>query len=53
MRQRIVGRVSGSNYEIVYPDGSVMRLIPLAEARQDTKLLASIERNDWPALPEE
>lgn len=48
MKQRITGRVNGSNYEVVSPDGNV-KVIPLTEA--DTKLRAAIERNGWEALP--
>jgi hypothetical protein len=49
---RIVGRVNGNNYEVVYPDGSVMKSIPLNEAARDEKLKAAIQRNGWEALPE-
>jgi hypothetical protein len=49
MKQRITGRVNGSNYEIVSPSGDVMKAIPLSEA--DSKLRAAIERNGWEALP--
>lgn len=52
MKQRITGRVRGDNYEIVYPDGSVMKETALSDARNDTKLKASIERNGWEAIPE-
>lgn len=48
MKLRVVGRVNGSNYEVVSPDGNV-KAIPLAEA--DSKLRAAIERNGWEALP--
>lgn len=50
MKQRIIGRVSGSNYEIVSPAGDVMKAIPLAEARTDSKLAAAIKRNSWEPL---
>lgn len=53
MKQRITGRVNGGNYEVVYPDGSVMKTAALSEARQDEKLRAAIQRNGWEALPEE
>lgn len=49
MKQRITGRVSGSNYEVVSPDGNVLKTIPLSEA--DSKLRSAIERNGWEALP--
>jgi hypothetical protein len=49
MKQRITGRVNGSNYEVVSPAGDVMKSIPLSEA--DSKLRAAIERNGWEALP--
>lgn len=49
MKKRITGRVNGSNYEVVSPDGDVMKAIPLSEA--DTKLEAAIKRNGWEALP--
>ena len=52
MKQRIAGRVNGENYEVVYPDGSVMKQIPLGEARNDTQLAAAIQRNGWEAIPE-
>jgi hypothetical protein len=52
MKQRIVGRVNGENYEVVYPDGSVVKTLPLDEARNDEKLKAAIQRNGWPAIPE-
>lgn len=43
---RIEGRVEHSHYVIRGPQG-VMKQIPLTEARQDSKLLAAIERNGW------
>lgn len=52
MKQRISGRVQGGNYEVVYPDGSVMHQVALAEARNDAKLAAAIERNGWEKIPE-
>lgn len=48
MKQRIIGRVNGSNYEVVSPAGDVMKSIPLSEA--DSKLRAAIERNGWEAI---
>lgn len=49
MKRRIIGRVIGPNYEVVSPDGDVMRSIPLSEA--DSKLRSAIERNGWEAIP--
>ena len=51
MKQRIIGRVRGGNYEIVYPDGSVMKQMTLDEAKADDKLKAAIERNGWEEIP--
>lgn len=45
MKKRITGRVSGANYEVLSPDGDVVKQIPLEEA--DSKLKAAIERNGW------
>lgn len=53
MKQRIQGRVSGGNYQIVHPDGGVASETPLKDARNDTKLAAAIKRNGWEAIPEE
>lgn len=50
MKQRITGRVNGANYEVLSPDGDVMKSTPLEEARKDSKLLAAIERNGWEKL---
>lgn len=51
MKQRIVGRVNGETYEIVAPDGMVMRSIPLDEARSDRQVRKAIERNpSWEAI---
>lgn len=47
MKQRIIGRINGDNYEVVSPAGDVMKSIPLDEARSDTKLAAAVERNGW------
>jgi hypothetical protein len=53
MKQRYAGRVNGDNYEVLEPGGGVVRQIPLGEARQDSKLAASIKRNGWEAIPDE
>ncbi len=53
IKQRILGRVQGSNYEIVHPDGSIVSQTPLSDARNDTKLAAAIKRNGWDPVPEE
>lgn len=53
MTQRREGRVWEDNYEIVEHDGSVIAQIPLAEARNDSRLAAAIRRNGWPEIPEE
>jgi hypothetical protein len=53
VKQRIIGRVNGDNYEVVLPSGEVNQTIPLEEAKQDTKLAAAIRRNGWQQLPEE
>jgi len=52
MKQRITGRVNGGHYEVVGTNGAVMKQIPLAEARADTKVQAAIKRNGWEAIPE-
>lgn len=52
MKQRRVGRVNGSNYEIVEHDGSVIAQTPLADARTDSKLAAAIKRNGWQEISE-
>jgi len=52
VKQRREGRVWEGNYEIVEHDGSVIAQIPLADARNDSKLAAAIVRNGWPAIPE-
>lgn len=50
-KQRIEGKVRGSNYVILAPDGGVMKEVPLADARADSKLAAAIARNGWEGLP--
>ena len=45
---RIEGRVVGGNY--VISGSGVTRSIPLAEAREDRKLAAAIQRNGWQEL---
>jgi len=52
MKQRREGRVNGLNYEVVEHDGSVIAQTPLADARNDSKLAAAIERNGWEKIPE-
>lgn len=47
MKDRVVGRVNDGHYEVVYPDGNVMKRMPLDEARSDAKLMAAVERNGW------
>jgi hypothetical protein len=47
MKQRITGKVNGANYEVLSPTGDVMKSVPLDEARNDSKLMAAIERNGW------
>lgn len=49
---RIEGRVENGNYVITGPQGK-MKEIPLAEAREDSKLAAAIKRNGWAPIPEE
>lgn len=44
--------MNGSVYEIRHPDGSVVKQIPLADARGDSKLAAAIKRNGWEGLPD-
>lgn len=43
---RIEGRVEGGQYVIRGASG-VMKEIPIAEAREDPKLAAAIQRNGW------
>lgn len=50
MKKHILGRVNGDTYDIVAPSGEVMKSIPLAEARNDTKVKAAIERNGWETI---
>ena len=50
MKQRITGRVNGEIYEIVGLDGDVIQTIPLADARDDQKLMAAIRRNGWESI---
>ena len=45
---RIEGRVDGDHYVVAH--AGVLKRIPLAEARQDPKLLAAIKRNGWEAV---
>lgn len=52
MKKRIEGRIVGSMYEVVQPDGSVISQVPLITARNDAKLAAAIRRNGWQAIPE-
>ena len=52
MKVRIEGRVNGTFYEIVNPDGSVAQQIPLSDAIADPKLAAAIKRNGWEPIPE-
>ena len=52
MKLRIEGRIVGSMYEVVQPDGSVISQMPLDIARKDAKLAAAIKRNGWQAIPE-
>lgn len=47
MKQRFEGKVTGSVYRLLAPDGGVLKEIPLAEAREDKKLAAAIARNGW------
>jgi len=47
---RVEGRVVGDEYHI-RQGGRVLKVIPLAEARLDERLAATIKRNGWgPAL---
>lgn len=52
MKQRYSARVSGGNYEVLDPSGVAVKAIPLAEARNDSKLASAIARNGWPQVPE-
>ena len=48
--KRIEGRVNRERdvYEVVSPDGHVMKEVPLGEV--DSKLRSAIERNSWESL---
>jgi hypothetical protein len=37
-------------YEVVSPEGDVLKEIPLAEAADHSRLQAAIERNGWDAI---
>lgn len=43
---RIEGRVIGGKYVVAGPLGVTLEM-PIAEAREDPKLLAAIRRNGW------
>lgn len=43
---RIEGRVAGNYYVVTHGD-TVMKKMPLDEARADPKLAASVQRNGW------
>lgn len=49
--KRITGHVEEGHYVIRDTSGGVNRMIPLDDARADTKLRAAIERNGWKAIP--
>jgi hypothetical protein len=51
VKKRFGGRVRGGLYEILAPDGGVIKQLTLADARNDTKLAAAIQRNGWEAIP--
>jgi len=50
-KARIEGRIKDAYYIVVAPDGTVMKRIPLAQARDDERLQAAIQRNGWEELP--
>lgn len=52
-KQRFEGRPHGAHYRLIGPDGSVLREIPMGEARADSKLAAAIKRNGWAPVPKE
>lgn len=47
---RIEGRMNGAAYEIKQGD-TLMKSIPLAEARGDKKLARAILQNKWEPVP--
>lgn len=53
MKKRFTGRVRGGSYEVLDPNGGVVKTMTIAEAREHPKLASAIDRNGWDAIPEE
>lgn len=47
---RISGKLDGDSYVVTDPNGGILLQVPLSEVTP--KLIATIARNKWPAIPE-